>query len=199
MSSINRNGPGLDDDNKTSRFEALALPHLDAAYNLARWLTRRPQDADDLVQMAYVRAFRFFDTYRGGDARAWLMTIVRNTWFTTLRDGRHEKDDVGFDETLHGQSTLDAAAAPVGYAGGSDPQAVLESRDARLAVNGALARLPQPFREVVVLKEIDELSYKEIAELVDIPIGTVMSRLARGRKLLAADLHAHMAGDEYGL
>lgn len=174
------------------------MPHLDAAYNLARWLTRRPQDADDLVQMAYVRAFRFFDSYRGGDARAWLMTIVRNTWFTTLRDARDEKDDVGFDDALHGQSSADPAA-PSGYGGGSDPQAVLESRAARAAVQRALAQLPHPFREVVVLKEMEELSYKQIAELVDIPIGTVMSRLARGRKLLAAYLQAHMAGDEHGL
>lgn len=188
----------MDDHSKSRTFEAVVLPHLDAAYNLARWLTRRPQDADDLVQMAYVRAFRFFDGYRGGDARAWLLTIVRHTWFTTLRDTRAEQDDVGYDEALHGQSSADPAAAP-GYGGGSDPQAVLESRDTRLAVQRALAQLPAPFREVVVLKEIEDLSYKQIAELVDIPIGTVMSRLARGRKLLAACLQPHLAGDEHGL
>src|SRR5471032_2368633 len=94
-------GKYLGDDDKTAQFEAIALPHLDAAYNLARWLTRNGHDADDLVQAAYLRAFRFADSFHGGDARAWLLTIVRNTYYSTLRDNKPQREDVSFDEELH--------------------------------------------------------------------------------------------------
>lgn len=169
-----------DVDDKTERFEAMALPHLDAAYNLARWLTRDAHDAEDLVQNAYLRAFRFYDGFQGGDARAWLMTIVRNTWYTALRDGRRERDDVAYDEALHG-----AAGDPEAGGIGADPARLYAGRDLGRSVDRALASLPAVFREVLVLKEMDELSYKEIAQVTDTPIGTVMSRLARARKLLA--------------
>ncbi|MES2151937.1 MAG: sigma-70 family RNA polymerase sigma factor [Pseudomonadota bacterium] len=178
----------LNDDNRTRQFEAAALPHLDAAYNLARWLTRNDQDAQDLVQMAFVRAFRFFDGFHGGDARAWLLTIVRNTYFSALRDRRREDGDVGFDEALHSDTSLP-----------NNPATLFETRDAGRVVHQALDRLPRVFREIVMLKEIEDLSYKEIAEVVGIPIGTVMSRLARGRKLLADYLHEYASGEVHGL
>ena len=174
-------GKFLADNDKTARFEALALPHLDAAYNLARWLTRNEQDADDLVQSAYLRAFRFVDGFRGGDARAWLMTIVRHTYYTALRDARQERADVSFDEDVHSDCEDDSAAA-------NDPARILARRHAGQCVNDALASLPRAFREVLVMKEMDDMSYRQIAEIADIPIGTVMSRLARARKLLAACL-----------
>ena len=182
----------LDDDDKTAEFEAIVLPHLDAAYNLARWLTRNDHDAEDLVQMAFMRAFRFFGGFRGGDARAWLLTIVRNTFYTTLRDGRHAQDEIPFDEETH--SRIGDGDDRSVYGLGTNPENVLASEDARKAVNQALERLPQSFREVVVLKEMDDLSYKEIAEIAGIPIGTVMSRLARGRKLLVEYLKHHAIG-----
>jgi RNA polymerase sigma-70 factor (ECF subfamily) len=164
----------LGDPDKTARFEALAMPHLDAAYNLARWLTRNAHDADDLVQNAYLRAFRFADGFRGGDARTWLLTIVRHTYYTTQRDSRHQRADLALDE-------MPDEPAQEGV---SDPAAIAAVRDTGRSVDAALSRLPYAFREVLVLKEMDDLSYKEIAVVVDIPIGTVMSRLARARKLL---------------
>jgi RNA polymerase sigma factor (sigma-70 family) len=166
---------------KVGRFVEVVLPHLDAAYNLARWLTRDSQDAEDLVQMAFVRAFRFYGGFRGDNARAWLLTIVRHAFYTTLRDGRNAMQDVEFDEAVHSaEAGLAAAACFIG----ADPEATLSGRDTRAAVNAALEQLPQAFREVVVLKDIEELSYREIADVVGIPVGTVMSRLARGRRLL---------------
>ena len=179
----------LANNDKTAQFEALALPHLDAAYNLARWLTRNEQDADDLLQSAYLRAFRFFDGFRGGDARAWLMTIVRHTYYTALRDARNEQGDVCFDEDVH--SDCDGGASA--FAHGDDPARILERRDSGKCVDAALASLPRAFREVLVMKEMDDMSYQQIAQVADIPIGTVMSRLARGHKLLAACLKR--AGD----
>lgn len=185
----------LGDDDKTAQFEAMAMPHLDAAYNLARWLTRNPHDADDLLQNAYLRAFRFADGFRGGDARAWLLTIVRNTYYSTLRDGRQQSGDVSFDEELHGGDGVDAH----GGASGGDPAAIAASRDIGRNVNQALERLPRGYREVLVLKEMDDLSYKEIAQVAEIPIGTVMSRLARARKLLLTYLTHDPAGGQDGM
>lgn len=162
----------------------MALPHLDAAYNLARWLTRNDQDAQDLVQAAFLRACRFMDGYHGdaSGARAWLLTIVRNTYYTSLRDSRAQRDDIGFDEEIHGHDEDGC---------GTSPEHILAAHDAKEAINRALEALPRPFREVLVLKELDDLSYKEIADIVGIPVGTVMSRLARGRKLLLIYLKQH--------
>jgi RNA polymerase sigma-70 factor (ECF subfamily) len=182
----------LNEQGKAGEFEAIALPHLDAAYNLARWLTRNDQNAEDLVQMTYMRAFKFFDGFRGGDARAWLLTIVRNTYYTSLRDHRHEQTDVCFDEEIHGQDSEERDTSP--YDIGNNPESILATHDAKRLVNQALESLPQQFREVIVLKEINELSYKEIAEIADIPLGTVMSRLARGRKLLSEYLKKNAIG-----
>jgi RNA polymerase sigma-70 factor (ECF subfamily) len=187
---------GDEDNNARAQFEAMAMPHLDAAYNLARWLTRNEHDADDLVQNAYLRAFRFAGGFRGGDARAWLLTIVRNTYYTSLRDGQPQNADISFDEELHGGAGAhdenDAHAD-------MDPARIAARRDTSRTVNQALEQLPQAFREVLVLKEIDDLSYKQIAQVAEIPIGTVMSRLARARKMLLACLRPELAGGQDGL
>lgn len=147
------------------------MPHFDAAYNLARWLTRRAEDADDVVQEAYLRAFTFFDGFRGGDGRAWLFTIVRNTCYTWLRKNHGQELMTEFDETLH-----------------SEPAESPETQQLRRAdsemVRESLNKLPAEFREVLVLREMEGLSYKEIAGITGIAIGTVMSRLSRARRRL---------------
>ncbi|WP_460901790.1 RNA polymerase sigma factor [Paraburkholderia jirisanensis] len=164
----------------------MALPHLDAAYNLARWLSGNPNDAEDIVQDAYIRAFRYFDMFRGDNARPWLLTIVRRTWYTEWQKREMSRHSVEFDENLD-----DAV-----FEGWSEPQAdpetlMIRDQDARL-VHAALEQLPPEYREVMVLRELEELSYREIAEIADLPLGTVMSRLARGRRRLAALLTAQL-------
>jgi RNA polymerase sigma factor (sigma-70 family) len=187
----------LDHQDKTRRFETVVLPHLDAAYRLARWLTRNDQDAEDVVQMAFMRAFRFFEGFHGGNARAWMLTIVRRTYYTWLRDHRHEDDEIGFDEALHSGAEAGASASP--YEAGSHPESIAASHNIQRIVNQALEKLPRAYREIVMLKDIENLSYKEIAEVAEIPIGTVMSRLARGRKLLSEDLQRCGVGESNGL
>jgi RNA polymerase sigma-70 factor (ECF subfamily) len=168
-------------DSARSRvFERTALPHLDAAYNLARWLTRNEQDAADVVQDAYLRAFMYFDSFKGENARAWLLSIVRRTCFSWLAANRPKELVAGLDE-----SAIDAHATAAGEQ--ISPEAeLLRNADARM-VNEMIARLPPQFREVLVLRELEECSYREIAEIAAIPIGTVMSRLARARDLLQAE------------
>jgi RNA polymerase sigma-70 factor (ECF subfamily) len=163
-------------DDGQGRFAASVLPHLDAAYNLARWLVRDAHDAQDVVQDALVRALRHFDGFRGGDARPWLLAIVRNAAFAWLGARRPGEAEVPDDE-------LDAALA-VG-APPSDPEALAIRRAERREIDAAIAALPIAFREAVVLRELEELSYRDIARITDVPIGTVMSRLSRGRNLLA--------------
>lgn len=153
------------------------LPHLSAAYNLARWLTRNDDDAKDVVQEAYLRAFRFFESYRGENARAWLLTIVRNTCFTwkgAQLTPHHEE----FDENL---AEHDSAGRQNGF---DDPALASQRAEDIATLNAALDALPIEFREVIVLREIEGCSYKEIAQIIGAPIGTVMSRLARARALL---------------
>jgi RNA polymerase sigma-70 factor (ECF subfamily) len=158
---------------KLERFEQAVMPHFDAAYNLARWLTRSPSDAEDLVQDAYLRALTFFDGFRGGDSRAWLFTIVRNTCYTWLRKNREHDSIDEFDETLHGASSEAAT-----------PEALqLRRADAEMLKAG-IEKLPAEFREVLVLRELEDLSYKEIAEVTGVALGTVMSRLSRARQKL---------------
>lgn len=160
-------------------FEHLLLPHLNAAYNLARWLTRSNQDAEDVVQEAYLRALKSFDSFLGGDGRAWLLTIVRNTCYTWLRQNRANEPDAVFDEEIHS-----------GEDNGSTPETLLlESLDSQ-SVKQALEELPLEFREVLIMRELEGLSYREIANVAGLPLGTVMSRLARGRKRL----HQRLAG-----
>lgn len=190
-------GGHVNDTDRALRFEQDVVPHLHAAYNLARWLTRNDADAEDIVQMSFVRAFRFFDSFRGGNIRAWLLTIVRRTYYSSLRDHRHEDDDISFDDALHSNTDATGNGAP--FSAGSHPESIAASHDTQRLINLALEQLPRTYREIVVLKDMEDFSYKEIAEIADIPIGTVMSRLARGRKLLAAYLRQHNPGDADGL
>lgn len=169
------------DKSGAARFEEIALPHLAAAYNLARWLLHNDQDAEDVVQESFMRAFKSFNGYYGGNSRAWLLTIVRNTCYTWLQKNRMMALTDPIDDKLD-ELGLDFA----------DPEMLLlRDVDAQI-VRSSLQELPLEFREVVVLREMEELSYKEIANVVDLPLGTVMSRLARGRKRLQALLAARM-------
>jgi RNA polymerase sigma-70 factor, ECF subfamily len=171
----------MSEQSRAVRFEEVALPHLAAAYNLARWLIRSDQDAEDIVQEAFLRAFKSFSGYYGGNSRAWLLTIVRNTCYTWLQKNRMSALSDPIDDKLD-ELGLDFA----------DPEVLLlRSVDAQI-VRAALQELPVEFREVMVLREMEELSYKEIANVVDLPLGTVMSRLARGRKRLHALLASRM-------
>ena len=166
------------EQSRLQRFNEVAVPHLDAAYNLARWLTRNEHDAEDVVQEAYLRAFKFFDGYRGGDSRAWILKIVRHTTFTWLARNR-PSEVVASDEDGDDDRAAAANGAPR-----SDPETLLLQRlDAEL-LNRLIDQLPTPYREVLALREIEDLSYREIAELLALPIGTVMSRLARARERL---------------
>jgi RNA polymerase sigma-70 factor (ECF subfamily) len=180
--------------NTTRRFREVVLPHLDAAFNLARWLTRSDDDAADVVQDACMRAFKSFDGFRGADGRPWLLAIVRNACWDWLRTHRGREFDVMFDEDVHSAET--EAWTPSSAA---DPQALLVVADERRLVNEALDRLPVPYREVVILRDMEDLSYKEIAAVAAIPIGTVMSRLARARKLLMRELDGLRPGRCDGL
>ena len=173
-----------DEAARSRRFQALALPHLDAAYNLARWLSRNPRDAEDIAQEAYLRALRFFDTFRGDSARPWLLAIVRRVWYDEWRRRATSEEVTPFDE-------LCDDTPPEGWETASaDPETLaMRAEDAR-GVQEALQRLPVEYREVLVLREMEDLSYREIAGIVDVPVGTVMSRLARGRQRLAALLAA---------
>jgi RNA polymerase sigma-70 factor, ECF subfamily len=159
-------------------FEETVLPHLDAAFNYARWLTRNDADAEDVVQDACVRAVRFFPSLRGEDARAWLFTIVRNTWYSRVTRRAGATETLALDDP--GDEPADRAL---------DPEARLLQQHAVTRVRHALEQLPTDFREVLVLREIEGLSYKEIAAVAGVPIGTVMSRLARARERLTAVLN----------
>ena len=169
----------LTEQDKTRRFEQTALPHLDAAYNLARWLAGNDHDASDVVQEAYLRALKYFGTFKGGSAKAWLLAIVRNAFYDWSSRNRH--DAVPFDEnTMDGnEAALDPSADIA-----EDPLSLLVRRRDREMVNRAIAALPVDAREIVVLRELEEMSYQEIAETLAIPMGTVMSRLARARETL---------------
>ncbi len=172
-----------DEAARSRRFQEAALPHLDAAYNLARWLSGNAGDADDIVQDAFMRAFRFFDTFRGENARPWLLAIVRRTWYTEWHRRTHSREVAQFDDELDETSVFDESCAV--YA---DPQTLLLKGEHARLVREALARLPVEFREVLILRELEDMSYRDIAVVADLPIGTVMSRLARGRRKLAAML-----------
>jgi RNA polymerase sigma-70 factor, ECF subfamily len=161
----------LQEQNKLARFEQVVLPHLDAAYNLARWLVRDDADAEDLAQESFLRAFKFFGGFHGGNSRAWLLTIVRNTCYTWLQQKRAHEPLTTFDEELHSAQE-------------ANPETILLESVDRQMLRQALEELPVEFREVVILRELEGLSYKEIAGIVDVPVGTVMSRLARARKRL---------------
>jgi RNA polymerase sigma-70 factor (ECF subfamily) len=163
----------LDEQDRRAEFDRVALPHLEAAYNLARWLMRHDQDAEDAVQEAYMRAFQFFHSFHGDTGRAWILQIVRNTCYTRMA-ARH------VSETSHeSPEVLDVAAAS-----DANPATLLERQEDRKMLLAAVDGLPIEFREVIVLRELEELSYKDIARIAEVPIGTVMSRLARARERL---------------
>jgi len=164
---------------KTKRFEATILPHLDSAFNLARWLLKDDQSARDVVQEAYLRAFRFFDGFRGGESRPWLMGIVRNACYTWLRDSGREPEHVEFDEERDSEQRLPGHADA-----DNNPEQLLLQKLEGARIDAAIERLPAPFREVLVLREIEDMSYEEIAQVAALPVGTVMSRLARARRML---------------
>jgi RNA polymerase sigma-70 factor (ECF subfamily) len=178
-----RKAPNLETQTNSKKFEEIFVVHLDAAYDLAHWLTRDKRNAEDVVQEACLRAFKFIDSFHGGNSRAWLLAIVRNTYYTWLEKNRTEKLNVPFDEDGIGVNGSELASDS-----GNGVDQLLQQKDARRLINQALGQLPPEFREVVVLREMEELSYKEIAAIANIPIGTVMSRLARARKLLLHSL-----------
>ena len=169
---------------QTQQFERVILPHLDAAYNLARWIVQDDRDAEDVVQEACLRALKFFGGFRGEEGRPWLLSIVRNVSYTWLHQHRSHEIHVEFDEEKHA-------------AGSSDdrPDTAFERKVDSETLKKALEGLPVEIREVIVLRELECLSYKEIAGLVEIPIGTVMSRLARGRERLQRRLVRPGRGD----
>jgi RNA polymerase sigma-70 factor, ECF subfamily len=163
-------------------FEQAVLPHLDAAYNLARWLVRNQHDAEDVVQEAYLRSFRFFAGFRGGDARAWLLRIVRNTCYTWLQANRQAA--LEFDENLVPPNTY----AP-------NPEQLVLQKNSDTLVRKALEKLPPNFREVLILRELEGMSYREIADITGMPAGTVMSSISRARGRLRQVLTTLQNGD----
>jgi len=174
------------------RFEAQVLPHLDAAHNLARWLARSPADAEDIVQEAILRAYRGFDGFRGGDAKPWLLAILRNCFFTTLARTR-PKMHVPLPEENEANDELALIDKS------SDPELAAIRADQSRKLDQIVADLPQEFREVLVLREMEDLSYRDIAQVTGVPIGTVMSRLARARALLKQAWLRDVEGVRHGM
>ena len=162
------------------RFELLAMPHLDAAYNLARWLTHNDHDAQDVVQEALVRAMRYIGGLRGEGARAWLLQIVRHTCYSWLKENR-PAERVVFDDADDAWQDIPAPA-------GDEPHSIAMRNADRKKINEAIAALPMAYREVLVLRELEDLSYNDISRIAEIPVGTVMSRLARARGLMRTAL-----------
>jgi RNA polymerase sigma-70 factor, ECF subfamily len=182
---VKRTEPPRAEVAELASFEEAMLPHMDAAYNLAKWLLRNEQDAQDLVQEAYMRAFRSFAGFRGSNGRAWLLTIVRNTAYTLLKKNRRADVTTEFDEEIH--------------ATGSDsvsPAAVLEHAEDAQLIKTAMDGLPAEFREILILRHQESLPYNEIGVVLKIPIGTVMSRLARARGKLKQYLAASLSQEK---
>ncbi len=164
---------------ESARFAETALPHLDAAYNLARWLTRDPTDAADVVQEAMARALKFYGSFRGGNGKSWLLTIVRNTAFDWMKANRPAEILAAVPIDDDAQDFVDTLADE-----SDDPEAALIRATDKRTLDGLIDALPAEFRECLVLREMEDLSYKEIAAVIGVPIGTVMSRLARARQLM---------------
>jgi RNA polymerase sigma-70 factor (ECF subfamily) len=176
----------LREEDQLAGFEAVVLPHWDAAFNLARWLTRNNHDAEDVVQEAYLRAQKFFSSFHGTNGRAWLLTIVRNTAYTWLERNRPPETMMMFDEAIHSGGAI-----------GKDVGKLVAQQEANELLQRAVEDLPTEFRDIIVLRELEGLSYKEIAGIVGIPLGTVMSRLARARERLQHTLAQHMSEEPY--
>jgi RNA polymerase sigma factor (sigma-70 family) len=164
-------------DNRNRRFELLAMPHLDAAFNLARWLTGNTTDAEDVVQDAYLRALRYFDSFGGSNFRVWLLTIVRNSFIDWVKDNRSSR--LVFEPVIAAEAVSIVWTDPQ-----PTPEAMLLDRIDRDMLATLVAQLPAEFREVLILREIEDLSYKDIADVTGLPAGTVMSRLSRARLAL---------------
>jgi RNA polymerase sigma factor, sigma-70 family len=174
----------LPNSTKLNRFEDDVVQHLDAAYNLARWLTRNSQDAEDVVQEAYLRAYKYFDGFRGSNTKPWLLTIVRNTAYTWLQQNRSTDTQAVDDDELNDLVSPDL----------NPEKMMIQSLDKQI-IGDALAALPIEYREVLILRELEELSYKEIADIADLPVGTVMSRLSRARKRLQQHLTGQVSAE----
>jgi RNA polymerase sigma-70 factor (ECF subfamily) len=168
----------------SDNFEVTILPHMDAAYNLARWLTRDAPAAEDIVQDSFFRAFKSYGSFRGGDARAWILTIVRNTCYTWLSKNRAHTNLVEFNDEIE---VADAQEVDPAFL-------AMHNADTQI-VRSAIEKLPSEFREVIVLRELENLSYQEIASVAGVPVGTVMSRLARARKRLKRNLAVAIQGE----
>jgi RNA polymerase sigma factor (sigma-70 family) len=169
---------------KARRFEQVVMPHLDSAYNLARWLTRSDADAQDVVQEACLRAFKYFDGFDGQYANAWLLKIVRNTCFTWMKDNRPAEEAVALEDNAEevdrNETSMHVSASGLGRS----PEKLLIEKRASQHLDELIGQLPPSYREVLILREMEDMSYRDIAEIVGVPIGTVMSRLARGRQFL---------------
>lgn len=168
------------DSTQHTQFEIQVLPHLDAAFNLARWLAGNDRDAEDIAQEACMRALKFFPGFRGGNARGWFLTIVRRTCWNWLERERGRREDLEFDEEIHG-----------GVDHADNPEEFLIRQADIEAVRAAISELSPEYREVVILREIEGCAYKEIADITGVPTGTVMSRLSRARRQLQAALSTH--------
>ncbi|MDR3709391.1 MAG: sigma-70 family RNA polymerase sigma factor [Capsulimonadaceae bacterium] len=164
-------------DKQFERYKATVLPHLDAAHNLARWLAHDAHDAEDIAQEAALRAYRFIDDCRGSDPRAWLLSIVRNTAYAFLKKRKRNAD-----------ALAEMILSPLEAPDERNPETLVMRKLDAAAIRSGLDEIPAEYREILVLREMEGMAYKEISEIVDIPIGTVMSRLARARKLLRAQL-----------
>lgn len=178
-------------DTPVGGFDDIVVPHLDAAHNFARWLVRSTGDAEDVVQESFLRALRYFGTFKGGNARAWLLTIVRNTAWSWMRANRGRALDIAFDEELHGDDR-----------GSRDPETLLLQGADRQLLEQTMRQLPGRMREVLALRELEGLSYKEIAEVIGAPIGTVMSTLSRARERFhhaAGALHSRRSEASSGI
>lgn len=172
------------------QFESKMLSHMDSAYNLARWITGHDQDAEDVVQEAYIRAFRGFEKYTDINSLSWLLTIVRNTSYNWIKSKHDYKHLIEFDESVHSASDEPSFISERSQALQQDK--ILNSSHNKNMLHNALKEMPLIFREVIVLHEIEGLSYKEISDIVGIPAGTVMSRLSRARRRLQKTLSSRM-------
>jgi RNA polymerase sigma factor (sigma-70 family) len=181
---------------KARRFEQVVMPHLDSAYNLARWLTRSDADAQDVVQEACLRAFKYFDGFDGQYANAWLLKIVRNTCFTWMKDNRPAAEAIAFEDNAEevdrNETSMHVSASGLGR---SPEKLLIEKRETQ-HLDALIGQLPASYREVLILREMEDMSYRDIAEIVGVPIGTVMSRLARGRQLLQSSWRGSQHGSD---
>lgn len=178
-------GPRPTVSDKADRFRQVMLPHMNAAYTLARYLTRDPATAEDIVQEAYLRAYRSFESWRGEASKAWLLTIVRNCFLTSARAGPPHALMQTIDDAL--------VASPPELIDQNTPESMLAEKSQTAMLRATIEQLPEPFRETLILRELEDMSYKDIASIAQVPIGTVMSRLARAREMLAGLMLADTA------